>query len=360
MKKSNSVSFLPNILPNNILIKKRNRPSNKIFMTVSDDLELANIQVEQINDILKKDKVDIQKLWQKKLTNNIYKSSGKRNHQLLKEFIQKLKIKKENSLNKFDWSKQRYLNKKQVSLIINGNLISKRILEKMEINKRVGDKNIYAKEFVFNTKDISFNNLRRKLINKEINTILKKEKEYEQALENERKSLEKDIDNFDIYKLDVKQRMKEDELILNQLIQRNKLLYEKNKRLTYEYKFIVDEIIRYIKLIINYKTYASFVHTLLDEDTKILNINLDQYMNYKKWSETDLNTYIKNVLEELDLYLKDILLNENTLNELSENNRLEILFQIMEDNILKVFKEKEKLKQELKRMKEENARKYDK
>ena len=73
--------------------------------------------------------------------------------------------------------------------------------------------------------------------------------------------------------------MKEDELILNQLIQRNKLLYEKNKRLTYEYKFIVDEIIRYIKLIINYKTYASFVHTLLDEDTKILNINLDQYMN---------------------------------------------------------------------------------
>ena len=53
-------------------------------------------------------------------------------------------------------------------------------------------------------------------------------------------------------------------------------------------------------------------------------------------------------------------LNEKTLDLLSDNNRLELVFQIMEDNILKVFKEKEKLKQELKRMKEENARKYDK
>ena len=360
MKKSNSASFLPNILPKNILIKKRNKPSNKIFMTISDDLKIASHQIEQIDDILKKDTVDIRKLWQKKLTNNIYKSSGKPNYQILKEFTQRYRINKENNLSKFDWSKQRYLNNKQVSLILDGNKISKRILEKMEINQKIGDKKVNIKAFIFNTRDIAFKNIRKKLINEERKTILMKEKEYEQALEYEKKSLEKDIDNFDIYKLDVKQRMKDDELTLNQLIQRNKFLYEESKRLSYEYKYIVEEIIRYIKLIINYKTYASFVHTLLDEDTKILDINLNQYINYKNWSEKDLKIYIKKVLEEMDLYLKEILLNEKTLDILSDNNRLEILFEIMEQNILKVFEEKEKLKQEQKRMNEENSKKYEK
>ena len=186
-----------------------------------------------------------------------------------------------------------------------------------------------------------------KLIKNERKKVFQKEIDYQNALDYEKKSLEKDIDNFDVYKLETKQRLKNDEIILVKLIQKNKLLYEENKKLAHEYKYIIEEIIRYIKLIINYKTYASFVHTLIDQENKILNVNLNEYINYKNWTEKDLNTYIKKALNELNLYLKEISLNENTLDLLSDNNRLEILFQIMEYNILQVFKEKKKKKKVL-------------
>ena len=48
------------------------------------------------------------------------------------------------------------------------------------------------------------------------------------------------------------------------------------------------------------------------------------------------------------------------LDVLSDNNRLEILFQIMEDNILKVFEEKEEFEENEKRIMEENMRQYNK
>jgi hypothetical protein len=73
-----------------------------------------------------------------------------------------------------------------------------------------------------------------------------------------------------------------------------------------------------------------------------------------------LNKYIKKALNELNLYLKEISLNEKTLDILSDNNRLELLFQIMEDNILQVFKQREAFEAEEKRIMEENMKIYDK
>ena len=230
----------------------------------------------------------------------------------------------------------------------------------MKINQKVSDKKTYLNEFISETKNISFNNLKMKLIANERKKVSQKEKDYENALDYEMKSLEKDIESFQLYKIGAKQRMKNDELTLIKLIQKNKELYEENRRQSHEYKYIVEEIIRYIKLIINYKTYASFVHTLLDQDSKILSVNLNEYINYKNWTEKDLNIYIKKALDELNLYLKEILFNENALAILSDNNRLEILFKIMEDNILQVFKQKEKLEEEDKRITEENTKIYDK
>jgi len=359
MKKSNSVSFLPSIFSKSREIKIKPKFNRNIFVTISDDLGFANKQIEKIEDIVKKDKENEQKPWEKKVF-NIYKLNGKTNYQILKEFTQRFKIIKNKDISKLDWSKQNYLSNRQVNQILVGNKISKRVLDKMKINQKVSDKKTYLNEFISETKNISFNNLKMKLIANERKKVSQKEKDYENALDYEMKSLEKDIESFQLYKIGAKQRMKNDELTLIKLIQKNKELYEENRRQSHEYKYIVEEIIRYIKLIINYKTYASFVHTLLDQDSKILSVNLNEYINYKNWTEKDLNIYIKKALDELNLYLKEILFNENALAILSDNNRLEILFKIMEDNILQVFKQKEKLEEEDKRITEENTKIYDK
>ena len=359
MKKSNSVSFLPSIFSKSREIKIKPKFNRNIFVTISDDLGFANKQIEKIEDIVKKDKENEQKPWEKKVF-NIYKLNGKTNYQILKEFTQRFKIIKNNDIAKLDWSKQNYLSNRQINQILVGNKISKRVLDKMKINQKVSDKKTYLNEFISETKNISFNNLKMKLIANERKKVSQKEKDYENALDYEMKSLEKDIESFQLYKIGAKQRMKNDELTLIKLIQKNKELYEENRRQSHEYKYIVEEIIRYIKLIINYKTYASFVHTLLDQDSKILSVNLNEYINYKNWTEKDLNIYIKKALDELNLYLKEILFNENALAILSDNNRLEILFKIMEDNILQVFKQKEKLEEEEKRITEENTKIYDK
>ena len=303
MKKSNSVSFLPSIFSKSREIKIKPKFNRNIFVTISDDLGFANKQIEKIEDIVKKDKENEQKPWEKKVF-NIYKLNGKTNYQILKEFTQRFKIIKNNDIAKLDWSKQNYLSNRQVNQILVGNKISKRVLDKMKINQKVSDKKTYLNEFISETKNISFNNLKMKLIANERKKVSQKEKDYENALDYEMKSLEKDIESFQLYKIGAKQRMKNDELTLIKLIQKNKELYEENRRQSHEYKYIVEEIIRYIKLIINYKTYASFVHTLLDQDSKILSVNLNEYINYKNWTEKDLNIYIKKALDELNLYLK--------------------------------------------------------
>ena len=360
MKKSNSVSFLPSILSSNRIIKKRKKLNLGLFMTISDDMGFANKQIEKIDDIFKKDKENDKKFWQKHLSNNIYNLNGKTNHQILRELTQRFKLVKDNDITKVDFSKQPYLNNRQVNQILDGNKISKRVLEKAEIERKIKDKKTYLNEFISQTKSVSLNNLKMKLIGKERMKVAQKEKDYENALKYELRSLEKDIEKFDKYKIEEKQRIKNDEITLNKLIQKNKILFEENKRQLHEYKFLVEEIIRYIKLIINYKTYASFVHTLLDDENKILTINLNEYINYKNWTEKDLNKYIKKALNELNLYLKEISLNEKTLDILSDNNRLELLFQIMEDNILQVFKQREAFEAEEKRIMEENMKIYDK
>ena len=114
MKKSNSVSFLPSIYSKSREIKIKPKFNRNIFVTISDDLGFANKQIEKIEDIVKKDKENEQKPWEKKVF-NIYKLNGKTNYQILKEFTQRFKIIKNNDMTKLDWSKQNYLSNRQVS-----------------------------------------------------------------------------------------------------------------------------------------------------------------------------------------------------------------------------------------------------
>lgn len=350
MKKSNSALILPNIPSklNNLHLKK------SVFMTITDDIGFAKMQIDKINQSIIKEKENELKPWLKKIDNNIYLFNGKSNYQLMKDLSKKFKIIGNKDIKKINWSKQSYYKKKELNNIFDGYQISKRILNKYEVKRKVKDRGFYMDEFLSQTKNISLDNLKLNLLKNERKNIFKKENQYEKALEYEKKSLEKDINDFDNFKLEVKSKIKDDEMTLIKLIQENKLLYETNKKLSHEYKYIIEEIIRYIKLIINYKTYADFIHKLLGGGSKVLNVNLNQYENFRNWSEKDLDKYIKNVLKELNIFIIELSLDEKIVEILSDNNRLDTLFKIMEENILKVVEEQEEFEKEEKKIMEEN------
>ena len=356
MKKSSSC-ILPNIPP----IKNNAKLNKSVFMTITDDMGFAKMQIDKMNNSIKKEKEYHLKPWMKKINNNIYNLNGKNNYQVMKELSKKFKILRNNKdIKKINWSKQTYYNKQQLNSIFDGYQISKRILNNYEIKRKAKERGFYMDEFLSQNKNISLDNIRLNLLKSERDKIYIKENEYEKALEYEKKSLEKDINDFDTFKLEVKRRLKDDELTLLQLIQQKKLLYETNKKLSHEYKYIIEEIIRYIKLIITYKTYADFVHKLLGGGSKVLNVNLNQYVNFVNWSEKDLDKYIKIVLKELNIFIIELSLDEKTEEILSDNNRLETLFKIMEENILKIVEEKEELEKEEKKIMEENMNNYNK
>ena len=360
MKKTSSAIFTPISQTNIRLIKNRNKSNNKLFMTISDDLGFVNKQIEHMDNIYKRDKEYNQKLWKKQITNNIYKLDGKTNYQILKEYTQRFKIRKSINLTKLDLSRQPNLNNKQVNQILDANEISKRVLDKVDIGKKIRDKKIYLNEFRYHTRNISWNNLKMKLISDERNNLSKIEKEYENALKYEQKSLEIDIEKFDTYRREAKRKMKVDELVLIKLMRKMKLLYEENKRETRAYKYFVEEIVRYIKLIINYKKYANFVQTLLGENFKNADINLDEYINYRNWTETDLDKFIQKALNGLSIYLKEVSLDEKILENLIKKNSLILLFKNMEDNILKIVEEKKDHEEEHMRIMKENEKIYNK
>ena len=360
MKKTSSAIFTPISQTNIRLIKNRNKSNNKLFMTISDDLGFVNKQIEHMDNIYKRDKEYNQKLWKKQITNNIYKLDGKTNYQILKEYTQRFKIRKSINLTKLDLAGQPNLNNKQVNQILDANEISKRVLDKVDIGKKIRDKKIYLNEFRYHTRNISWNNLKMKLISDERNNLSKIEKEYENALKYEQKSLEIDIEKFDTYRREAKRKMKVDELVLIKLMRKMKLLYEENKRETRAYKYFVEEIVRYIKLIINYKKYANFVQTLLGENFKNADINLDEYINYRNWTETDLDKFIQKALNGLSIYLKEVSLDEKILENLIKKNSLILLFKNMEDNILKIVEEKKDHEEEHMRIMKENEKIYNK
>ena len=356
MKKSNSAIFFPSIPSTS------NTSLNKIvFMTITDDIGFTKMQINKINESIKNLKEKELKPWQKSINNNIYSCNGKTNYHLIKELNKKFKIiKKDKDIKNINWSKQNYYNKKQLNSIFDGYNISKRVINNFEVKKKCRERSFEMDAFISQTRNISLDNLKINLIKNEREKIFTKQLDYQKALDYEKKSLEKDLEDFNNFKLEVKTRLREDEMTLYKYIQENKLLFERHKQLSQEYKFIIEEIMRYIKLIISYKHYGIFIHKLLGGESKVLSIKLDEKVNFKGWTEKDLNNYIKKVIKELSIFMTETTFDEKTVEILSDNKRLESLFKIMEENILKVVDENAEFEREEEKIMEENMAKYNK
>ncbi len=103
---------------------------------ITDDINFAKVQVDKINHSISAQKIKSLKPWEKSTNNNIYKSYGKSNYQLMKDLSKKFKILSEKNDNiggdakSIGLSNQKYYNRKEVKQIIDRYQIEKFIQKK--------------------------------------------------------------------------------------------------------------------------------------------------------------------------------------------------------------------------------------
>ena len=126
------------------------------------------------------------------------------------------------------------------------------------------------------------------------------------------------------------------------VVTNNKSLVEKEKYLHQENKQIADELEKTVKVILNLKTYAFFVHMVLGEplktiDNKIVNESaLQDTLTRDKNIEKVAGKLIQE-LGKLDFELSGGIIGKNLTSKFTE----------MEENILKLMDKKHEIEKEL-------------
>ena len=322
-----------------------NSVERDFFLTSTDDIGFAQNQISQIDHNISTRKEHKMKLWERPSNNNIYLTSGRSNHSLLKEMQSKFLTEPKNLTN-LNWKKQSYYLQTDVNSILDTVEISKLVKTKYEIKNKYKVRDTGLKSFIQNRKTMYIDSMLTEILKKEKNKINKKTKEYSDALLFEKENLNQDIQSFENYTMRIGDDIKNDEVKIVKLIQENKNLVEVYKRLSQEYNGTVNEIHKYLKLISNDKSYANFMHKIVGGDHEILHCGLNENINFINLKENELVKFLKNFFSKM----------KNTLNETDSDNKkkifdknnniyqqnLDYIYKIKEENILNLIKEKQR------------------
>ena len=320
----------------------------KFLITEPDDKGFAQEQVEKIIQNLYLQQQLKLKPWQKDSYKNIYSSSGKSNHQLLKNLRGRVNSGK-TPVNLSNISNNRYYKENEIKTINTSQEISKHVLSNSEIKLKYKPPLTDLKKYTEQTKQICKNNMLSDLIKIERNKMLKKQNDYNNALKYELESLNKDILKFEKYAtsefIQKSQRSKEYNTIKSNI----KVLAEKIKHLSQEYHAIKVEMQRTIKNINDKKIYVNFFHKLFGGEPELKKINLED-LNFHSLNDNELHSITLKIDSEMKKYKsQENLLITATQEEFSEggdSNKIDIVFNIMESNIMKTLATKEKIRNE--------------
>ena len=118
--------------------------------------------------------------------------------------------------------------------------------------------------FVTDNREICMKNFLLELLKDERSIINTKEHTVTKALKDSEFKLEKDYKNFVDFIENEKKSQKQNENELFQAFNKNRDLTISKKKFNQENKQIIDEIDRTVKGIVNLKSYAGFVHLVLE------------------------------------------------------------------------------------------------
>ena len=321
----------------------------KFLITEPDDNGFAKDQYNKIiNRIYTKRQLQL-KPWEKDI-DNIYSSSGKANH----EILQNLKFKsRSKTIDLDDFSNNEFYNRNQLITINDSLKISNQIKLNSHIRKKIKLPPSSIKTYISDTKQMCKNKLLTDIVRKEREKIYKKQNEYENALKQEIKTLNKDIFKFELYASNELFEKNQKFNYINSIEKRKKNLVEEIKNLSQEYHSLKANIQKLLRYINEKKIYVNFVNKLLGGEAKIGNLNLDG-INIQRMEDDELHFLIM----DIDVELKKNNIEGNifitaTDEELMESiNKIDIIFKVFEDKILKTLSNKENIRKEILILKE--------
>ena len=323
----------------------------KVLITEPDDMGFAKEQANKITrGIYLRRQLNL-KPWEKDSFNNIYKSSGKSNHQILKYL--KLRINSGKTLNINDLSNSNYYKDYEIKTINDSREISKEIKLNSEIRRKFRQPSANIKAYTIETKEQCKINMLADVIKLEKEKMKQKLLEYEKALQNENNILDKDISNFEKFTTNEALKRQQNNQYINYIELNRKKLMLKIKQLAQETSTLKIEIIKVLRRINDTKIYVNFIHKLFGGEPELAKIDLDNY-NFSNLKENEINSLTQMIENEMNKNDKqeNILVNSAEEDLIKNMDKLDIVFKVMEENIMKTLAQKEKIRNEIISIKE--------
>lgn len=329
-----------------------NRPLSPSSMSISqvptDDTLFAMNEVNIIDKKIHKRQTNRQQVWKIKADNNIYGINATKNYQDIQDV--KKKVRETGGWDAFDLrgeiEKKKYFPIENVDVMFQ----TQNIMKNMEIKKE-NEKKSYKNysnnnridlyTFTKQNRDICLKNILIDLLQSERDKISNKENAVSTALVSAKEELRKDMDDFTSFMETQKVTFRNTELALSKMVRDNKIRNERKKQLTQEVKNTQDEIEKTMRTILQYKTYADFIHLVLGSENEVSNVNLSNIDLFNK--DRDLEKNISQIkfefyfLDNDEKFEPPILKNPETMN---------YLFNQLEANILKFLDTKGDLENE--------------
>ena len=317
----------------------------KFLITEPDDKGFAKDQYDKIMNRIQTQKQLQLKPWEKEL-DNIYSSSGRSNHQIFQNIKTKVNS-KTIDLDEISYNNEFY-KKEQLNTINDSVKISNQIKLNAYIKKKIKLPISSLKKYILETKQICKNKLISDIVKNERNIIHRKQSEYDRALKQEIKNLNKDIMKFELYSTNEMFERNQKFKYINNMENKKKSLLEEIKDLSQEYHSLKANIQKLLRYINEKKIYVNFVNKLLGGESKMANINYDG-INIQKIEDNELHSLVNKIKNQIQKNnLDENIFVSATDEELMENiNKIDIIFKIMEEKILKTLYNKEKIRQEL-------------
>ena len=326
------------------LPKLKNR--QKFLITEPDDKGFAKDQADKIIQGIYLRKQLKLKPWEKDSYKNIYTSSGESNHQILKKL--KLRIRSSKTLNSEDLSNSGYYKENEVKSINDSQEISKHIKLNSEIKNKVKLPNTNIKSYTIDTKEICKSNMLSEYIQIERNKLKNKYDEYEKSLQKEIENLNKDIFKFEVYATnELLKKNLEYKYINNVELNRKNKAFQV-KKLTQQYHSLQDEFPKVIKSIDSKRIYTNFLHRLLGGEAELSNCKLD-VLDFHKMNDNQIHSAVNKIQAEMDKTKsqKNILKSSAEEDLLTNINKLDIVFKLLEEKIMNTLAIKEQIRNEI-------------
>jgi hypothetical protein len=174
------------------------------------------------------------------------------------------------------------------------------------------------------------------------------------ALKQEIKNLNKDILKFELHATNEMFEKNQKFKYMNNMEKKKKSLLNEIKELSQDYHSLKANIQKLLRYINEKKIYVNFVNKLLGGESKIGNLHLDD-INIQKMEDSDLHFLIMDIEVELKKNnIEDNIFITATDEEITESiNKIDIVFKILEERILKTLSNSEKIRQEIIEIKKE-------